>query len=98
VGNLESNGTEGFQEFAADLTENLDMGKNIICNTFEILPDGDSKRASDVEATLHKCDYCSHVGEKELLCLQCNEVYYCDRACQKAGWHRHKDKCGHFVV
>ena len=99
VRNLEANGGEGFQEFSADLVENLDLGKNLICNTFEMLADGDTRKTSvDGEETLHTCDYCSHVGVKELQCAQCNEVYYCDKACQKAGWHRHKDQCGHYFA
>jgi len=92
---VESDGTADFQDFAADMEANLGLGESLQFETFRVGPD-DGRKTSPEEEVLHKCDYCFHVGEKDTCCSFCTEVYYCDRACQKAGWARHKDQCRHF--
>lgn len=40
-----------------------------------------------------KCETCGTTGPVMKCCLQCKSAYYCSKACQQAGWVRHRFDC-----
>lgn len=40
------------------------------------------------------CDTCRRLSVGMVRCGRCKLVYYCDKACQKKDWKRHKQWCG----
>jgi ankyrin repeat protein len=52
--------------------------------------------AADREVAVKLCETCGKArvpGSRNTLCLGCRAVHYCDRACQRADWCRHKHQC-----
>ena len=52
----------------------------------------DEDDASILWRTKHQCGLCGKAC-KELKCGRCGQVYYCDKACQRSHWKRHKPEC-----
>jgi ankyrin repeat protein len=52
--------------------------------------------AADREPAVKLCETCGKArvpGSRNTLCLGCRAVHYCDWACQRADWCRHKHLC-----
>lgn len=66
----------------------------------------EAEAAEAAEAALQppvkKCETCGKVRisghSLQTLCLGCHAVHYCDRACQKADWPRHKNQCRNTTI
>ena len=41
----------------------------------------------------HWCGFCAKQPKKAGKCSVCNNVYYCDKKCQRAHWPAHKTSC-----
>jgi len=46
----------------------------------------------------HNCAKCNQSNAIMNICTRCKIVFYCNRACQKADWKRHKPNCRETVV
>lgn len=45
-----------------------------------------------------KCYFCSKLGESLLKCSACGAAGYCNQACQKSDWKKHKKNCRSFKI
>ena len=76
--------------------ENLEVAELLIAHGARSGNMAAEDPAADREPAVKLCETCGKArvpGSRNTLCLGCRAVHYCDRACQRADWCRHKHQC-----
>ncbi len=67
-------------------TINTTIGKALAASATRSAPDKSSSRDEP-------CGACLAVGNKKKKCSRCSRIWYCNAACQRTDWPRHKEEC-----